>query len=1789
MAKKSWEDYKSEYKVTEPQKLSAPKNFGEFIAQKRGRNVFAQSIYDLNASTVKNAPQNVYGLPLPSNTAKSAEKASTQTVPNAISNTKSAIGLPLPQNSQSFKEQQFTAQEKQKQVAADRIKSITDIFSGSIEKINNFKEQQLAAQQQQKQVAADRAKTIQEKADAFVKAASPAAYMEDSGQGWLDALVAGPAQERQNLRKELSEKSMLERMSTTPKTGQDFLNKREYLLNAYFSLPASTPTDAIDDFLVKFGSSAGNTGAFREDRDKAKAELYDGLTQEQAALADIGLAATDMGNAVAFSAMTGGLVPPVAIMGGRQGSLAAEQALKEGKDSGTAAAYGALSGATTAATERLGGVFGGSKTASAVKDKLLNKLPSNLVQALSKVTSSKIGQVATTALEEGAEEALEYPAQWALENLILDKNTPYDVKEQAYNALIGGAVGGMFGGANALKTTMQQGAIKATQQAQLGNTYSTNYTPQEADMITKESDTFRNLVNGKDTTLRSFFNRWKNDKKTTDKLEKLYLGKTTPIASKKISELLGYEVGSRDFIITNNDIRHIFKSHGDPVIEKSRGQLPVDSVAIEKLPEILQTPDDVYLGDLDRIGKQGIVFKKAFADGTIFYIQTDNKGRNTLQGKTLYITKKKDPTSISGSAQAAPELTSLTVEPESFNPIIAQTAPNINTKNIGLMISTKAQVFEFKQHQAFSNNAAKALSFGSSQVSTEAIAPIMTEISMELKKAAGKPLSEQKAGELFEKAYAMAGVAQATANNPADVNAKTIARYEFDKALDTYSGQLGLSYKYIQDKNQKRQTTPQTAQPQANIDTLKQAYSRTKAAEREQSKVVAANVLTEKDNIQVDRLLKGEITPDELPRGSNVGGIMQVYAAKKALADARAPIESYNVARKTALKEQAMDAIAGSDLWKDKKIGFAYSRETMERNIRDIVPNKAEADAIIKTYFEPVHVNEARATRLKNELRDTIRPLKLNQYESAYVQMKGEMDDLKARSAKSAEAQAELENLQYVASEYLNAYGKRIDMAKVERAIPVFRSAYNTLFELTNDALISNGYDPMDFRSGYFPHFTEDKPDTALAKLAKKTGIQIDSRELPTDIAGLTHTFRPGKRWFSAELSREGFKTDYNALFGFDRYIESAADIIYHTDDIQRLRTLENTMRYKYSSKGMREEIDAVGVNSSLSSEQKQSLLNDLYARMSEESKAAHLPHFATEIRSYTDTLAGKKSLEDRVIEHQTGRLIYSVSKALEGRIAANMVAINPASWITNFIPLTQGGAQLKAESMLAAARDTVKAFAKDDGFADRSSFLTNRRGSEMLNKSAVESASEFMTKPMFLIDDFTSNVLTRARYYQNVKNGMSEETAVSDADAWAASVIADRSKGALPTTFNVKNPISKVFTMFQVEANNQLSHLFKDIPREAKERGAAWLAWTLTKYFVWAYLYNDLYEYFIGRRPALDTLGIVNQAVGDITGYEAPNIAKAAENTIQGLPVSFETQKSNASAAIGTAFGSAAQQFPFVGGLLEGGRYPISSALPNDTNPLAWAQNKPTAVGSIVQAASGEKPWNVALATAGKELAKPGYYLLPPFGGGQIKKAVEGISTVAGGGSYSLDNQGREVLDFPVYNQGFGEYAQASAFGKFALPTGRDYVESGFKKLSAANTAAYKEAINRGISQDNAYEIIKQLSEQPNQEQKIKALAAYKGLSATSKNWLHTQVISDKTTVDYTNVDTIALSQLTEAKQKGYATVSGWIGVKAYVKAVSMVSGMAKKESIIKRLKGAGYNQRAAEMLYQAFRGGEK
>lgn len=904
---------------------------------------------------------------------------------------------------------------------------------------------------------------------------------------------------------------------------------------------------------------------------------------------------------------------------------------------------------------------------------------------------------------------------------------------------------------------------------------------------------------------------------------------------------------------------------------------------------------------------------------------------------------------------------------------------------------------------------------------------------------------------------------------------KRWSRRDFDEAVAEALGELRQVRRYADERAQQAQArqearTPMTVQETAVL------YGQMRGAQRVYQRAAARNLLTQHDEIQVGRLLRGELELEHLdPAKDNVRGITAVYEAKREYEELAGRIREWNQQRKAALREQADGFLENANQWKDKPAGILYSRETMERNIRDIVPDRALADRINKTYFQPVHHAAAAANKMKNEYRDRVRALNLSRKKAAgdavseahAVQLLGEAEDnirwLEDRHGRAEKRDGKtIQEWQAVIGE-LWEKNPGLDQKKIRGAVEEFRAIYDELFQQMNEVRVRNGYEPVSYRQGYFPHFQADS-EGLMAQFGRALGIETAVTNLPTTINGLTHTFKSGIQYFGNALERKGFDTAYDAVQGFDRYIEGAADVIHQTDNIQALRALAAQIRDRTTHDNVKAQIESVKADNELTAEDKLAQIKEL-----REKGQFALSRFVVELDEYTNLLANKKSRKDRDMEHDAGRRMYNIVKWFEGRVAANMVAVNPASWLTNFVPLTQGWGAVKTKFMLEGMWDTLKACKEDDGMVGMSSFLTNRRGSDPIVRTWQQSASAKLSTPMEYIDCFTADSLVRARFKQNQAAGLSEAASIEEADAWAAGVMADRSKGATPTLFNRSNPLTKLFTQFQLEVNNQLSYLFKDLPSDAGRKGAAALAAALLKFFLGAYLYNEVYEYFIGRRCALDPIGILNDTVGDFTGYQIPNVVGMAVDAAQGKEISFETEKKSAlDAAVGLGK-NVAEEIPFAGGVLGGGRVPISSALPD------WGN-----VGKAVlnDGWSDEK----RVATAAKELGKPLTYVLPPFGGGQIKKIYQGLKAVAEGGSYTVDSKGNDILQYPVFNEtlkdGLLTLPTALMFGRSSLPTAREWAERGFKSMNAKQTACYQGMTELGVPQRDAYQLLRDLGD---------------------------------------------------------------------------------------------------------------
>ena len=854
------------------------------------------------------------------------------------------------------------------------------------------------------------------------------------------------------------------------------------------------------------------------------------------------------------------------------------------------------------------------------------------------------------------------------------------------------------------------------------------------------------------------------------------------------------------------------------------------------------------------------------------------------------------------------------------------------------------------------------------------------------------------------------------------------------------------------------------------------------------------------------------------------------------------------MSKKQEYDQLALSSIENMKTWKDKDKGIKYKTNTMDRNFYDIIPNKNEAKRIVDTYISPITENNAKREKFITKYNKRIEALNLNEKESIAVQMLGEAKYIEAINDKAMFASEIIQT----ADEYIEK--NKLSKDKIQNAVNEFRKVYDELYTEVNMVLKEQGFKEIEYRKNYFPHFEETTPTSKIGKLVEKLGWKFSNNEIPTSIAGITDTFRPNRIWTSFTQKRYGNHTSYNALKGFDNYIRGASDLIFHTEDIQKLRSLENMIRYQYSEKSIQEEYDNI-TNMDLDNDSKSTLIDDLFEKVDNP-----LGNLVTELRSYTDDLANKKSELDRRMEHSIGRQYYNTAKNIQNRLSANMVGLNISSALTNFIPITQAWGQVSTKNLIRGMKQSISNGLREDGLVDNSVFLTNRtKQADRLYKTNLEKISNKVNIVFDTVDSFTANTIVRAKYLDNLEKGMNHTQAMENADKFAKSIMAGRDKGSLPTIFNSKNPIIKLFTSFQLEVANQYNYMLKDIPMDLKKEGLLKLTSAFLKMFLGAWIYNKVSESITGRKSAFSPIDIISETVDELK-KDTSTYNKLSSTTT-----------------------NLVSELPFVGGILGGGRLPISSALPN----------LGTTIESFTKLGDDNKRQS-AIKNLKKELSKPLFYIVMPFGGGQMKKTIEGLSmydkNLPTAGSYTNSGNLRFTAD-----ESIGGKIKSALFGQYSSKEAQDYIDSGYKSISKNKIQEMKD-LNMTSSEYRNYQKGLSNSGKKN-ENKLEYINGL-DVSNEQKNIMANNVVeSDKYTIDmskYNDYDSYEEMKYANENSQKYNTITSfdikYNDYKKYKENIDNIkeqySGTSnaklRKEKVAQYIESLPYSKNQKMMLYK-------
>lgn len=931
---------------------------------------------------------------------------------------------------------------------------------------------------------------------------------------------------------------------------------------------------------------------------------------------------------------------------------------------------------------------------------------------------------------------------------------------------------------------------------------------------------------------------------------------------------------------------------------------------------------------------------------------------------------------------------------------------------------------------------------------------------------------------------------------------------------------------------------------------VEQMIENDKAAKKIQREIRRAEKrlsVTPKEKSYAAGIAAGIYDADDIPSRMNASKVMELadyYTAEQAMKSETIPVQRQDISQNLRAQAAELFKDTGNDTFEKKyekalfspKGGLALYHRTPQRSMRAIF-GWEQGQKINEAIFEPVYVNEQERKRFVNRMHDEVRRFEdkngkqtaLTEKERALTQLviegkavaelvaASDMKEQLIHAAENLKAGGEMADVSQefglhdkeardLARRYADwlqtqedLAGTDVDQTKVEHAVEAYRTLYDKFYKAINHFLVAHGYEPIGFIKGYAPHFQPEAESGKLEKALKSIGVDLgaEAGSLPASIAGLTKAFKPNKRYNPFFQHRAGKSTEYDVEKGFEKYVDYLSDVLYHTDDIMRVRAAVKYFREEYGPDEISAEISRAESLRFAPKEAKESFLKsaglltntsdlsyaDLSAKMEEYveglfdsiKKTSKYSDLTVWLDDYANKLAGKQLFSDRDMEREVGRTSLNVGRKLNKMFARANVAGNLSSSLNQTAQLPMIAGEIGPKYVIKAVNDIIAGKTKGD-FADQSDFLTEKNGIDYLTNDKGSKITSALFWPLERMDYLISSIAVRGKYRKELDAGRSPKEAMKAADRWARDIMGTRSKGAAPLTFQSKNLIAQIVNMFQVEALNSWEHVTQDLfgpglkeaeAKLGKEEAAKRLAGIIVATLLGAFLLNRVAEEGYGGTPAqFDVIGLLVGFLASGNGLStneqiATWIDDAWENgtgeRLFGTDANAGNDEFDAGAATEDTLYNVSNDIPYLrnaAGLL---------GLGDQTLPM------PDIYGTVTGTAKAVKDNGPFSEEVMRQLMGLAGDTLP--GGRQAEKTYQGIETLLKGGYYKGSGED-ERLQYPV-SEDFWNVVQATMFGRNALSETRDFYAAGGKGLSAAQTRLYKQLVDMGADNETVYDAI--------------------------------------------------------------------------------------------------------------------
>lgn len=827
----------------------------------------------------------------------------------------------------------------------------------------------------------------------------------------------------------------------------------------------------------------------------------------------------------------------------------------------------------------------------------------------------------------------------------------------------------------------------------------------------------------------------------------------------------------------------------------------------------------------------------------------------------------------------------------------------------------------------------------------------------------------------------------------------------------------------------------------------------------------------------------------------------------------------------------------------DKEALLVLNYRTPQRSMLKMFGDK-RGEEINRYYFDPVTRNEAERLRWMNRQLDAVREFQgegdkakgLNKAESAYVHMAldieatvqrinqspnkaaiqkavTELTKMETAQKASPDAEAREAEIQRVATDLdLNAAESKwaqqyaqfltqkdglkgeIDEKKCSAAVKQYRQLFDDYYNAIADFLVSHGDEPIGKIDYYAPHLSTADKVNLLNQAFEALGFNASATRLPAEIAGRTEDFRPNKRWTPFFQSREGTQTEYDIVHGFESYVTYLSDVLFHTDDIQKIRALENYTRLggkndfknsleeaiELSRSGQRDEKldflrelkrvdDFAEPTTAEINKQLDQYIAELFAAEKNNTRYSDL---AVWLKNYGDVLAGKQFGGDRGAEHRGGRGILKLGTQLTQAFARANVAGNVSSAVNQIAQLPTILGERSKRSIAQATAEF--ATGKLRQFQMDSDFITGKKGVDYISNTFADSFMSGMFKPAEFVDTMMSTIAARAAYLDAIRDGKTHEEAMRAADAYARSIMGDRTKGAKPLMFHSKTPVMQMVNMFQIEALNSWEHVSQDLPRQfrqiaaesGKAKAARVLSSVILKTVLAAFVVNRVTEELYGGTPApFDIIGMSVNFIASGEGLTTNDWIRYMLNKASNAMFGTDLFDNVPTPQEGFDWGNA----------VEDTLYNISNEVPflSNLSGMVGVGDRTLMMPDLF--GKGKDLWDAATEhglispESGEALLGLVTQAIP--GGRQINKTYSGIKTIVEGGRTKGFGD-KERLQYPV-ERNVGTALQNILFGPNATPQANAYWASGLSSLSTKDTQTWQTLSKDGADPIETYNLL--------------------------------------------------------------------------------------------------------------------